>query len=39
MAEGFEREGNREFINFLTMSKGSCGEARSQLIGAYDRNN
>jgi len=37
IAEGFEREGNREFVNFLTMSKGSAGEVRSQLIRAYDR--
>lgn len=37
IAEGFEREGNREFVNFLTISKGSTGEVRSLLIRAYDR--
>lgn len=38
IAEGFERGGNREFLQFLYMSKGSCGEVKSQLYRSFDRN-
>jgi four helix bundle protein len=37
IAEGFDRGGDKEFVQFLSNSKGSCGEVKSHLYAALDQ--
>lgn len=37
IAEGYERDNNKEFIKFLGYSKGSVGEVRNLLYVALDQ--
>jgi four helix bundle protein len=36
IAEGFDRDSRLEFVNFLSIAKGSCGELKSQLYRCLD---
>jgi four helix bundle protein len=37
VAEGYDRGGDKEFIQFLSVSRGSCGEVKSHLYVALDQ--
>jgi four helix bundle protein len=38
IAEGFERDGTAEFVQSLSMARGSAGEVRAQPYVAFDQN-
>ena len=38
ISEGYERDSKKQFLYFLVIAKGSCGEVRSQLYRVADRN-
>jgi four helix bundle protein len=38
IAEGFSRDSDKEFKQFLNISKGSCGEVKSMYYTAEDQN-
>ena len=38
IAEGFSRDGDKEFKQFLNILKGSCGEVKSMYYTAEDQN-
>jgi len=38
ISEGYERDSKRQFLYFLVIAKGSCGELRTQLIIARNLN-